>query len=427
MHDALPSGFTYHGVTYTGDQAAIAQGDNFLSMIIPKIMASQAYQHNGVIVIWFDETEGEDPVDNSYSTTIPEIIISPLAKGNAYDSTLNYTHSSDLKTWQEVFGVSAPGGGFLGDANTPGTNDLSDMFEPYPLRGQIETLPGPLGTGQQLEEEWQELQQEWQANLQTLLQGPLGTLLALEADFIDSESAKWAGQTPPDSGVYAIGTTLYVIGANTSDYALISPLGSKLDGSTGLDVAATLNNACTHVSFTQTFTAIDVFGYGGNDNIQLSPTLTLPTTVVEGNGNNYIALANGNDTVTLGTGSNQVFGGNGNKTITATDAGGSSSYIQLGLGNETISLGAGNDQVVLGGGTNTVTAGNGNDAVTSGNGTNTITLGNGNDYLHTGNGTDVDHPRYGQRERPARRRRQDRHRRGWQQLRLTPVPGPIRS
>jgi hypothetical protein len=31
---------------------------------------------------------------------------------------------------QELFGVSAPGGGFLGDANTPGTNDLSDMFVP---------------------------------------------------------------------------------------------------------------------------------------------------------------------------------------------------------------------------------------------------------------------------------------------------------
>jgi hypothetical protein len=31
---------------------------------------------------------------------------------------------------QELFGVSAPGGGFLGDANTPGTNDLRDLFVP---------------------------------------------------------------------------------------------------------------------------------------------------------------------------------------------------------------------------------------------------------------------------------------------------------
>jgi phosphatidylinositol-3-phosphatase len=124
MHTALTNGFTYNGVHYTGDQAAVAQGDNFLSMIVPQIMASQAYQNGGAIVIWFDETEGGD----TKQFTLPEIVISPLAKGNAYQSTLDYTHSSDLKTLQELFGVYAPGGGFLGDANTPGTNDLSDMF-----------------------------------------------------------------------------------------------------------------------------------------------------------------------------------------------------------------------------------------------------------------------------------------------------------
>ena len=56
-------------------------------------------------MIWFDETEGGDSSD----FTIPEIVISPLAKGNAYDGTLLYTHSSDLKTMEELFGVSALG------------------------------------------------------------------------------------------------------------------------------------------------------------------------------------------------------------------------------------------------------------------------------------------------------------------------------
>jgi hypothetical protein len=128
MHSSLNTDFTYNGVTYAHntDQESIALGDNFLSQIVPKIMASQAYKNNGVIVIWFDETEN----GNTTSFTIPEIVISPLAKGNAYNSTLPYTHSSDLKSMQELFGVFAPGGGFLGDANTPGTNDLSDMFVP---------------------------------------------------------------------------------------------------------------------------------------------------------------------------------------------------------------------------------------------------------------------------------------------------------
>jgi hypothetical protein len=126
MHSSLNTNFTYNGVTWAHntDQEAIAIGDNFLSQFVPKLMASQAYKNNGVIVIWFDETED----GNTTAFTIPEIVISPLAKGNAFNSSLTYTHSSDLKSLQELFGVSAPGGGFLGDANTAGTNDLRDMF-----------------------------------------------------------------------------------------------------------------------------------------------------------------------------------------------------------------------------------------------------------------------------------------------------------
>ena len=100
-HDSLPGGFTYHGTHYTGDQAAVAQGDNFLSIIVPQIEASLAYQNNGVIIIWFDETEGGDTA----AYTIPEIIISPLAQGNAYSNNVLYTHSSDLVTTEEIFGV----------------------------------------------------------------------------------------------------------------------------------------------------------------------------------------------------------------------------------------------------------------------------------------------------------------------------------
>ncbi len=128
MHTALNTNFTYNGVTYAAgtDQEAVAQGDNFLSIVIPEIMASQAYKNNGVIAIRFDESEG----GNTTQFTLPEIVISPLAKGNAYDSTVTYTHSSDLKSLQELFGVPAPGGGFLGDANTRNTSDLGDLFQP---------------------------------------------------------------------------------------------------------------------------------------------------------------------------------------------------------------------------------------------------------------------------------------------------------
>jgi len=209
-----------------------------------------------------------------------------------------------------------------------------------------------------------------------------------DANFTASTSPAYT-ETVLSPGVYAVGTTLYVVGANTSDYALISPWGSKLDGSTGLAVVATLNNAITAKAFNQTFTAIDVFGYGGNDSFLLIPTLTLTTTVVEGNGNNYLLLAGGNDSVTLGSGSNRVFGCNGNKTITASDAAGTSGYISLGNGNENIQLGAGNNTVSLGNGNDYVGAGDGNDNVKLGNGSDVIVEGNGNDHVSAGNGSDL--------------------------------------
>lgn len=119
MHTALSSGFTYNGTHYTGDLAQVAQGDNFLAMIVPKIMASQAYQNNGVIVIWTDETEGDSARD-TFNHTLMEIVISPLAKGNAYASTLNYTHSSDLNTMQKIYQVTAhTASGFINDAANP--------------------------------------------------------------------------------------------------------------------------------------------------------------------------------------------------------------------------------------------------------------------------------------------------------------------
>ena len=116
-HTALGTSFTYTanaannffgtGVTYTAgsDIEQIAQADNFCATIVPEIMASPVYQAgHAAIVIWTDETEGTN--SNDMNHTLTEILISPYAKGNAYNSTLNYDHSSDLNTWQKVFGVA---------------------------------------------------------------------------------------------------------------------------------------------------------------------------------------------------------------------------------------------------------------------------------------------------------------------------------
>jgi hypothetical protein len=119
MHSGLSGGFTYNGVHYTGDAANIAQGDNFLSRIIPMIEASAAFKNNGEIVIWNDETEGDTTSTAGFTST--EIIISPLAKGNAYTNNISYTHSSDLLTNELITGQPC-----LADACN--ATSLSDLF-----------------------------------------------------------------------------------------------------------------------------------------------------------------------------------------------------------------------------------------------------------------------------------------------------------
>ena len=127
MHSTLTGGFS----GLTGDAANIRQGDNFLSIVVPAIMASRAYQDRGAIIIWWDETE-QDGVANDnaddFNHTIGEIVISPLAHPNVnglpFASSVLLSHSSDLRTMQKIFHVTRPL--FLGDAVN--ANDLSSLF-----------------------------------------------------------------------------------------------------------------------------------------------------------------------------------------------------------------------------------------------------------------------------------------------------------
>ena len=92
MHTALRGG--YKGLI--GDAANIRQGDDFLSQIIPVIMASDAYKNHGAIVIWWDESETDGvPRDNAndFNHTIGEIVVSDRAHPNV--NGLPYASSVD--------------------------------------------------------------------------------------------------------------------------------------------------------------------------------------------------------------------------------------------------------------------------------------------------------------------------------------------
>ena len=126
MHTALKGGF----LGLTGDAANIRQGDNFLSIVVPAIMASKAYRDRGAIIIWWDESEADAVNDNAddFNHTIGEIVISrqahPNVGGLPFASSVLLSHSSDLRTMQKIFHVTRPL--FLGDAVN--ANDLSSLF-----------------------------------------------------------------------------------------------------------------------------------------------------------------------------------------------------------------------------------------------------------------------------------------------------------
>lgn len=106
---------------------SIQQGDNWLASEVPKILASPAYQNNGALFITWDEGEGSDG-------PIGMLLLSPLAKSGGYCSTNHYTHSSLLRTVQEIFGVSP----LLGDAAN--ASSLADLFVTAPVN-TVQRMP----------------------------------------------------------------------------------------------------------------------------------------------------------------------------------------------------------------------------------------------------------------------------------------------
>jgi len=97
---------------------AVRQGDTWLSHAVPRILASRAYRR-GVLFITWDEGEGDDG-------PIGMIVLSPYAKGHGYHTSIHYTHSSTLRTIEEIFGVRP----LLGDARH--ATDLRSLFRTFP-------------------------------------------------------------------------------------------------------------------------------------------------------------------------------------------------------------------------------------------------------------------------------------------------------
>jgi phospholipase C len=104
-----------HNSSGCGSTNRILNGDTWLANNLPAIFNSPAYTNNGLVVIVWDEGAGTS------DGPIGCMILSPLAKKN-YSNTIHYTHSSLLRTFQNIFNVRP----YLNDAAN--ATDLSDLF-----------------------------------------------------------------------------------------------------------------------------------------------------------------------------------------------------------------------------------------------------------------------------------------------------------
>ncbi|HEX6509668.1 MAG TPA: alkaline phosphatase family protein, partial [Chloroflexota bacterium] len=108
-----------HNSTGCATKDSVKNGDTWLSTNLPTILNSQAYTDGGLVLLTWDEAaSGDGPIGM--------VVLSPDSKGNGYHNAIHYTHSSTLRTLEEVFSASP----FLRDAKN--ATDLSDLFRTFP-------------------------------------------------------------------------------------------------------------------------------------------------------------------------------------------------------------------------------------------------------------------------------------------------------
>jgi hypothetical protein len=125
-----------------GQQGGLAQADTFLSTWVPAIMASPAYQQNGLLLITFDEASpadassccGELPGPGAANPggtgpgggDVGAVMLSPFIKPGTVTQTA-YNHYSMLGSIEDLFGLP-----HIGYAQLPGETDFgSDIYTNY--------------------------------------------------------------------------------------------------------------------------------------------------------------------------------------------------------------------------------------------------------------------------------------------------------
>lgn len=101
----------------------VTSGDTWLKTWVPEILASPAWQQNGLLLITFDEgSTNAGCCTNAVGGRIATLVISPLDKPS-YKSAVSYDQYSLLRTVEDAWGLP-----LLANAASPHSPNLSDFF-----------------------------------------------------------------------------------------------------------------------------------------------------------------------------------------------------------------------------------------------------------------------------------------------------------
>ena len=93
-------------------------GDAWLSVHVPLVLASTAYQNGALFITWDEAGQGDGPIGM--------IVLSPFAK-HGYRNWIRYNHGATLRTLEIIFGLVPP---LRGDISHDA--ELSDLFATFP-------------------------------------------------------------------------------------------------------------------------------------------------------------------------------------------------------------------------------------------------------------------------------------------------------
>jgi cyclophilin family peptidyl-prolyl cis-trans isomerase len=150
------------------------------------------------------------------------------------------------------------------------------------------------------------------------------------------------------------GSTLFIRGTRESDTIDVS------FGSTPATIQVVINGNAPSVMDSASVSRIQIMGRDGNDTINVSEQIQIPTKIRGGRGNDIINGGGGNDSIYGDAGNDTIAGRGGHDALRG---GGGNDSIQGGVGDDMVRGGAGNDTIVDNAGTNSLRGGAGSDTI----------------------------------------------------------------